>query len=156
MYGTDTAPSFPFLVSGITNRKTISSHWGQPQLYGLWSHCSRQTIPVFWACTTPKKAIFAIGDSFQSGHCYQKNLLLKYFQNFTVLSQRFNIAYYLQPDSVAPLESFPVSSPVFSLLYSFHRFLHFMFWILRSPIICVCALDLRLLFAPLEWSYQPF
>lgn len=102
---------------------------------------------------TLKKARFAIGDSFHPGHCYQKNLLKIFLSEFHCSeSQRLDIAYYLQPDSVAPLRAFRSFFPVFSspLFILLHRFLHLMFWILRSPITCVFALDLRMLLCSLR------
>lgn len=90
----------------------------------------------------PKKAIFAIGDSFHPGHCYQKNLLKIFLSEFHCSESEAQ--YCLLPTTrfCRSSESFPKFLPslLFSSLYSSPQIfalhvLNFAF----SYHLCVCS-----------------
>lgn len=86
-----------------------------------------------------KKTIFALGIHFTLGTVTRK-ISLKYLsQNFIVLSQRLNINYYLQPDSVTPLRAFQKFLPnlLFSSLYSSPQI--FALHVLNFAFLYVCS-----------------
>lgn len=139
--------------------------------YTLLIEASLSLITVLQANNTsylslhsPKKLYLPQRIHFTLGTVTRK-ISLKYFsQNFTVLneiSQRLNIAHYLQPDSVAPLRTFQKFLPnlIFSYFYSSPQTFCTScseFCVLLS-LVCF-ALDLRMLLCSFRViiSYQPF